>query len=246
MTNQIQKAERMPAAAASSSTAMMEIISRAASDATVDIDKLERLLQMKERMDAKDSMLEFNSCLAKMQIAIPSIAERGVGHNIRYATLEDILDVVRPIMHEYGFAIVFKMATGEKVITITGVLLHASGHSIDTALTLPFDTSGNKNAVQAAGSTISYGKRYVLNALLNLTTRAEDDNGFAAVPVAAVTDIQAMSINGLLEKCSDETQAKFAAAYGEVSAISKADFNKVMSGLRTAVARDAGVTNANN
>lgn len=53
---------------------------------------------------------------------------------------------------------------------------------------LPADVSGNKNAVQAFGSSTSYGKRYVLCALLNITTRGQDDNGHgAAPPIKVVT-----------------------------------------------------------
>ena len=41
---------------------------------------------------------------------------------------------------------------------------------------LPVDLTGSKNAVQAAGSSVSYGKRYTVSALLNLTSRGEDDD----------------------------------------------------------------------
>jgi len=242
---QVQK-DNAPMAVESGSTAMMEIISRAAADSSVDIDKLERLLEMKERMDAKNSELEFNSALAKMQIAIPSIAERGVADrgragSLSYAKLEDILDVVRPIMHQYGFAVVFKMTDSEASVSVTGSLMHSGGHSIETSLRLPFDMTSGKNSVQAVGSAISYGKRYVLNALLNITTRGQDDDGFAAVPFVALTKMQQASIQGLLDKCKESTQANFKSVYGEVNEIGKADFNKVTNELRAAVKRDGVV-----
>ena len=79
-------------------------------------------------------------------------------------------------------------------MTVTGVLMHRAGHSMRTSMTLPFDTSGSKNAVQAIGSSVSYGKRYVISAMLNIATRKEDDNGYAAVPVAKITAMQAQSI----------------------------------------------------
>ncbi|WP_340146807.1 ERF family protein [Halomonas sp. PA16-9] len=49
---------------------------------------------------------------------------------------------------------------------------------------LPADISGNKNAVQAFGSSTSYGKRYVLSALLNIT-RGQDDNGKPSTKAAS-------------------------------------------------------------
>ena len=42
---------------------------------------------------------------------------------------------------------------------------------------LPADTSGSKNVVQAIGSSVSYGKRYTMQALLNITSGGEDDDG---------------------------------------------------------------------
>jgi hypothetical protein len=45
---------------------------------------------------------------------------------------------------------------------------------------LPHDSTGSKNAVQAVGSSTSYGKRYTACALLNITSRGEDDDGETA------------------------------------------------------------------
>ena len=60
---------------------------------------------------------------------------------------------------------------------ITAILSHREGHSEETTLTLDADKSGSKNAVQAVGSSISYGQRYAAVALLNITTRGMDDDG---------------------------------------------------------------------
>jgi hypothetical protein len=51
---------------------------------------------------------------------------------------------------------------------------------------LPFDNSGSKNTVQAIGSSVSYGKRYVLCMLLNISTGGEDNDGNGA-PSAVTT-----------------------------------------------------------
>jgi hypothetical protein len=55
--------------------------------------------------------------------------------------------------------------------------MHRGGHSEEATKFYPADTSGSKNAIQAIGSSISYGKRYTASALLNLTSRKEDDDG---------------------------------------------------------------------
>ena len=54
--NQIMKNEILPA---EQSTSLIQVIEKAAMDPNVDIDKMERLLAMKERIDAKQSEAEF-------------------------------------------------------------------------------------------------------------------------------------------------------------------------------------------
>jgi hypothetical protein len=99
-----------------------------------------------------------------------------------YAKWEDINDAIRPVLHEHGFALSFRVKRVENAISVTGILSHEDGHSEETTLELPSDTSGSKNAVQAVGSSLSYGKRYTAMALLNITSRApmdRDDDGLA-------------------------------------------------------------------
>lgn len=240
---------RQNVAPISNDNSIMAVISRAAADPSCDIDKLERLMAMHERMQARDAQAEFNAAMAAMQSDIPSIAERGaivVNGQKRsdYATFEDINDVIKPIMQVHGFAITFKVENIAAGLSVTGILMHRAGHRESTTMLLPLDTSGSKNAVQAVGSSTSYGKRYVMSALLNLTTRGEDDDGHAAVPSATVTTIQALQLQALLDKCSDKAKEAFAGMYGTTTDVSKADFDRVLGGLTKSAAK-AEADNAN-
>lgn len=253
MKNEIQHYEKAEASIApvnasvpqpAGAESMMAIISKAATDEKFDVEKLERLMGMYERMQAKQSEVEFNHAMAEMQAEIPSILERGKADrgragSLSYAKLEDILDVVRPILHKFGFAISYDIENTSESVRATGTLFHRAGHSIKTSMILPADTSAGKNSLQAIGSSTSYAKRYVLNALLNLATRGEDDDGFGAVPDVSVTVAQAMTMQKMLEKCKPETVAGFEKLYGQPTAVSKSDFNTAMAQLEVAVKRDA-------
>lgn len=240
---------RQVVAPISSDNNIMAVISRAAADPTCDIDKLERLMAMHERMQARDAEAEFNAAMAAMQSDIPSIAERGaivVNGQKRsdYATFEDINDVIKPIMQVHGFAITFKVENVAAGLSVTGILMHRAGHRESTTMLLPLDTSGSKSAVQAVGSSTSYGKRYVMSALLNLTTRGEDDDGHAAVPTVTVTPIQARQLQALLDKCSDRAKEAFGNLHGTTADVSKGDFDKVLGQL-TKSAANAEAQHAN-
>lgn len=215
------------------STAIIQVIERAALNPDVDIDKMERLLQMQERVMDRQAMMAYSAAMAAMQTELPSIEERGQTNNGCYATLEDIVDTVRPILQKHGFAVSFRIQTQERGIQVTGVLMHKDGHREETSMLLPADMSGNKNAVQAFGSSTSYGKRYVLCALLNITTRGQDDNGQTSTRAAVkrVTAFQAGQIQRLISQCPATTQEWFSGKYGAAVQVPQADFDKLRASL---------------
>lgn len=221
-------------------TAIIQVIERAAMNPDVDIDKMERLLQMQERVMERQAGMDFNAAMASMQTEMPSITERGkieVKGVIRshYATLEDIVDTVRPVMQKHGFAISFRVRTGDTAIEVTGVLMHKSGHREETSMRLPFDQSGSKNNVQSYGSSVSYGKRYVMSALLNITTRGEDDDGNSAAPVKTVSLAQAAYLKSLLSKCPPVTTDWFASEFGEPELVPASKYDKLSAKLKSGI-----------
>lgn len=198
-----EPAASMPAV--SDSAAIIQVIERAAMNPAVDIDKMERLLQMQERIVERNSKAAYAADLARMQPDLPVITERGGikdrSGNVQstYALWEDINDAIKPVLSKHGFALSFRTGQEEGRITVTGVLSHREGHSEETTMHLPIDTSGSKNAVQAVGSSISYGKRYTAGALLNITSRGEDDDGRSAGAPLAISEEQVLAIRDLIE-----------------------------------------------
>ena len=181
--------QALPAPIVSESLAILQVVERAASNNDVDIDKLERLLLMHERIKAREAAAAYADALARMQAELPIIGERGGikdrNGNIQshYALWEDVVGQITPVLSRHGFGLSFRVTNDAQGVTVTGVLSHALGHSEQTSLMLPIDTSGSKNAVQSVGSSTSYGKRYTAGCLLNLRSGAtEDDDGAGPQP----------------------------------------------------------------
>lgn len=165
------------------STALLSVIERVAMSPEADITKLEKMLDMQERVLDRNAKQAFTADLAAMQISLPRVIEHGKGHNdAKFAKLEDINDAIRPVLQQFGFAITFRVRHNPPGIHVITVLSHRQGHSEETEIVLPADNSGGKNAVQAVGSTISYGKRYGLCALLNISTGDDNDGAYAPKP----------------------------------------------------------------
>jgi len=194
--NAVAKIDQAPVPAEGST--LLAVISRAAADPNTDVGKMERLMAMYERIETKRSEAEFAEALSAMQDKLPAIAERGqVSGRYTYALWEDINAAIKPILTQFGFALSFRTDFADG-IAVTGVLSHRAGHSISTTIKLPPDPSGNKPAVQAVASSVSYGKRYAAGALLNLTSHGEDDDAFAASQSSAVEQWTAA-----IESCAD-------------------------------------------
>jgi hypothetical protein len=221
-----------PAVVAADAGTIMAVIARAASDPSTDVDKLDRLLGMYERITAHQAKTAYAAALAQMQPNLPKVGKRGVisvpgkdankpGHETPFARWEDINEATRPILAEYGFALSFRMGVAQDgKITVTGILSHREGHQEETTITLAHDATGSKNAVQAVGSSVSYGKRYTAMALLNITT-GDDDDGHAA-GARYVTEEQAEEILALMESVGADRR-KFlsfigASSIGEIPA----------------------------
>ncbi len=228
-------------------TSIMAVIERAALDPNVDIDKMERLLQMQERIIDRQARADFTAALAEMQPNLPVIGERGKiknkqgGVQSTYAKWEDINEAIRPVLHKHGFALNFRIEERpEDRIVVFAILSHQGGHSEETGSPpLMADTSGSKNAIQALGSSVSYGKRYTAGAILNLTSRGEDDGGVAGGAGPTVSPEQFTILRDLIET-SGSREAGMLKAFGAPSLeqFPAAKFDDAVAALKRKVPKE--------
>lgn len=162
---------------------ILDVIARAAKDPTVDVGKLERLLAIQEKLLTDQRRTSYLAALARLQARLPQIAKSGViadrdgrARN-RYAKIEDIDVVIRPLCAEEGFSFSFDSEPTQGGIEYSCAMHHRDGHTETKTLVLPVDAGAGRNAVQSVGSTTSYARRYLLGMHLNLITRDEDDDG---------------------------------------------------------------------
>lgn len=221
---------------------MLSTISRLALDPRCDMDKLERLIALQDRMEAKSALEAFNASFAEMQCEMPSVEKRTENTHTKkmYADLDDINFAVRTVMAKFGFGVSFKIVNQAAGVSITGILMHKAGHREETTMILPLDTGAGRSAVQSVGSTTTYGKRYVMCALLNITSGDDNDNdGYVEPSDQLVTPAQARQVQSLLDKCSEAVHANFEKMYGDPDQIAKSAFDGVVAGLNNSISKAA-------
>lgn len=216
----------------------LAVISQAAMDPNVDPAKMHGLLDVQERMMNKQAELDFNADYARLQADLPRITKDAKiihkGNLIgTYATYEKIDEIIRPLLIKHGFGLRYNTEpTGDKVI-ITATLSHRGGHSITDKIPLGIDASGAKNNVQGVGSTIAYGKRYLVGMLLNLVFEGEDDDG-AKSGYQPITDEQASILKDLIRETNTDVQrflSMMVSGVNSVDEIALSDYNRVYNAL---------------
>jgi len=162
------------------------------------LEMVEKLMTLQERWDATQARKQFDAAVSAAKSEIPAITRNATGHNSkRYADFAAIAKVVDPIIGKHGLSYRFR-TTQNGTIAVTCILSHKAGHSEETTLSGPADGSGNKNAIQAIGSTLTYLQRYSLVQMLGLAAAADDD-GKAGGSVETVTQQQADDLSDLIE-----------------------------------------------
>lgn len=236
--NALVETTAAPLPVVTESATILQVIERAAQNPACDIEKMERLLQMHERIVARTAQTAYAEALAEMQPRLPIITERGgikdrAGNvQSRYALWEDIVGIITPILAQYGFSLSFRTGNEADRVSVTGVLTHRMGHSEQTTLVLPIDTSGSKNAVQSVGSSTSYGKRYTASALLNLRTGETDDDGRACASSDCISESQAADLEAMIDEVKAD-KAKFLAylKVGALTEIRASSYSAVVAAL---------------
>jgi len=157
----------------------MDMLNRAVSSGAA-IDMIEKLMSLQERWEAGNARKAFDAAVSDAKKEIPPIQRNATGHNSkRYADFAAIAKVVDPIISKHGLSYRFRTTQSDR-ISVTCILSHKAGHSEETTLAGPADTSGNKNAIQAIGSTLTYLQRYSLVQMLGLAAAADDDGNAAS------------------------------------------------------------------
>lgn len=224
---------------------MVSMIERIAMSPDLPIDRLEKMLDMKERMDKQSARAQHAAAFAKASAEIPVIPMNGRGHNkMPYATLKDIIAHTRPVLSRHGLALNFSVETAD-AIRVTARLSHTAGHVEVVSIDLPRDTSGSKNAVQAVGSSQTYGQRYTAQAILGLSLGedVEDDGRTATGDV--ITPEQLSDLRDLAKSAgvAEDVVCK-AQNIAALDALPATKFENVKSRLKATIAKKKEQANA--
>jgi hypothetical protein len=163
--------------------------------ATLDVDKLDRLFAFQEKLMIRQAQIDFHEAKQRVRkdlINLKVYRRKSVRYDInknrpalgqeevfKYARLEDIDEVIAPLLAREGLGVSYTTAprAGEGGGLLIIMTLNKGVYSEKHEIPLPLDTTGGKSNIQGAASTFSYGRRYLLCMALNIVVYGEDDDG---------------------------------------------------------------------
>ena len=186
----------MPAVQAAQPTSLMQAITMAASNPAMDMDKIERLFAMHQKMLAHEAEAQFNDAMARAQRNMVPVFANQTNEHTRstYADLAAITRSITPLYSAEGLSISFDSnrevlnADGKPIgpppagwFRTVGIVSHSAGHSRMHHIDLPSDETGvkgnaNKTPIQGVVSMTTYGRRCLTCMIFNIAISDEDGN----------------------------------------------------------------------
>ena len=173
-----------------------------------DVAVIEKLMMLQERWQANQGRAEFSRAMSAAKAEIgPILKTREVDFttvkgrtNYQYEDLGQISKQIDPILSKHGLSYRFRTEVTDGTIIVTCIVEHRDGHSEQTSLPGKADDTGNKNSIQAVGSTVTYLQRYTLKAALGLAATKDDDaSSPPAVDNTPITAEQLQSLRAALD-----------------------------------------------
>lgn len=182
--------QQLPAVA-SEAASLMEVISRAASDPAVDVEKLERIMALYERMDARKGEQAYHEAMSAAQADMRPVATDANNPQTKsqYASYAALDRALRPIYVRHGFSLSFNTAEGAAPdhVRVVCKVFHRAGHAELHHIDMPADGKGAKGGdvmtkTHATGAAMSYGQRYLLRGVFNIAVFDDVDGNGASAP----------------------------------------------------------------
>lgn len=166
---------------------LMHILERAAAAPEFDLERISRLLDLKERWDKGEAAKAYAGAMVAFKSNPPTLYKdhhvhftnrAGTVTEYDHATHYEVTTKILAALALVGVTHQWSMTQEPNKITVTCTLTHISGHQESVSLFSLSDDSGGKNSIQAIASANTYLQRYTLLAVTGLSTvDMPDDDG---------------------------------------------------------------------
>ncbi len=140
-------------------------------------------------MTKSESITHLAAALARAQAEMPVAVFDATNPFLksRYASLGAVIEASRPILAKHKLSLVQFPVSDAAGIGVESILTHESGEFIAERIVIALTEEQGKSRVQAAGSTLTYLRRYSWAAILGMYSDEDSDGSSPAQAFAPRT-----------------------------------------------------------
>lgn len=152
----------------------------------VGIEVLEKLLDMRDRIQAEEAKRAYMSAMSAFQAECPIIkksksvkekAEKGGKERYKYATIDCIVKAVQPLLKKHELSYNIKTLMEENAVTTIVTACHVLGHREETSFSAPIDKTAYMSEPQKWASAATFTKRNAFCNAFGILTGDDDNDG---------------------------------------------------------------------
>lgn len=185
-----------------------------------NVQSLEKLVGLYERMQDREAERQFNEAFVKLQNEMPRIdatkpvPNRDGSIRYTYAPFENLMEKVQPFLTANGFSVSFTTRFAEGRLIAVCMLRHTGGHSQQNEFGVRVGQGPpHASETQSDGAAKTYAKRGALSDCLNIVIEHDDDARILGKPLGkALAEDLHTRVKRLGDRIDEQAFLKFAGA----------------------------------
>lgn len=197
-----------------------------------DVDKLEKLFALREKVEARFAQSAFVQAMANFQAQCPIIEKTKAVKNKHgtivyfYAPLDVIIKQVADVISKNGLAYTFDISNDDKALTAVCKVTHTQGHSEVFTFKVPIGSEEYMTEVQKFGARATFAKRNAFCNAFGIMTGEEDTDATQTDKEKRPVDVKAQIMLSLKALEADITnKATVEASIRKLTGVEPVDGN---------------------
>lgn len=223
--------------------AVISMFERMARDASVPLERIERVMDMLREMRKEQAEEDFNEAMASTQRELTPVARDSFNPQTRskYASYHAIDKAIRPVYTKHGLGVSFDEDRDSsegfvRVLAFVSKGRHTKTFHYDS----PIVTQGlagktMMTLTHARASAVTYAKRYLVGMIFNLSTGEDEDGNMPTSEASgSITEQQASEIKAKCDQVAEGFDQSFCNYFGieAISDLPAKDYQRALAALK--------------
>ena len=166
---------------------LLSVLTDAIRSKSIDIDLARELSTLYRDLNTQAAEEAFDAAMNEAQAEMTRVATDSKNHQThsKYVSYAALDRAVRPIYTRHGFSLTFDTGESEPSSVLVKCRVSRGSYHRTYSILMPADGKGPKGndvmtKTHAAGSAVTYGRRYLLGMIFNIAVGQDDDDGNGA------------------------------------------------------------------